>query len=303
MDRPEVTIAVPLYNGAKTVEETIRSVLAQSYDRFELVVLDDGSTDDSLDVVASIDDPRLRVLRFDNEGLGASFNRCIDHSRGRFLKVLPQDDLLHPDCLSVSMELLARAENPTLLFSRREIEWDRADAWSARWMSNYETLDTYLQPLDDVNDGQEVLRRWAAAGKLKRNCVAEPLATIFPVALAREIGGFSKIMIQNVDFLLWMRLMARGELCFTARKLGTFRLHKENTSRINKLGNKLTFENLLLLHELAADSEMLRLLPKIPMLLEAEQRKVFGLGIRRLLFWKRYPSLDELPPVPPAAVD
>jgi len=290
-----VTIAVPVHNGASNIAETLASVTAQTFGDFELLLLDDGSTDDSLAIAEALGDPRLRTLRFDNQGIARSFNRCIEHARGRYLKVLPQDDLLHPECLGVSLELLRESRQPALLFTRREIIWDGSDPWAARWMKRYETVDGFLQPLGPVNDGETLLRRWAAADMLTRNCIGEPAATLFPVELARRLGGFSEIMGQNMDFELWMRLMARGEVCFSERKLCSFRLHLENVSRANKLGGKLTFENLLMFQELGEDPELLRILPEIPERLRKEHRKVFGPSYRRLLFWKRYARPEDLP--------
>lgn len=291
-----MTIAVPVYNGAESIAETLASVTAQTFGDFELLVLDDGSTDDSVAIAESLGDPRLRILRFENEGIARSFNRCIEHARGRYLKVLPHDDLLHPECLEASLELLGRSSRPALLFTRREILWNDSDPWAVRWMKRYEIVDHFLQPLEAVNDGETLLRRWAEADMLTRNCVGEPVATLFPVALAREIGGFSEIMGQNMDFELWMRLMARGEVCFSERKLCTFRLHLGNVSRANKLGGRLTFENLLMFQELSEDPALVRILPEIPERLRREHRKVFGPPWRQLVFWKRYARSDEMPP-------
>jgi glycosyltransferase involved in cell wall biosynthesis len=292
---PEVTIAIPVYNGAENIAETLASITAQSFSDFELLVVDDGSSDASLDIVARLADPRVRIVRFENAGIATNFERCIEHARGRYLKVLPQDDLLHPDCLAVSMELIRRCKSPALVFTRRDILWNPADPWAARWMKRYEVVDRFLQPLDAVNDGPELLRRWGAADMLTRNCIGEPVATLFPVELARSIGGFSKAMGQNMDFQLWIRLMARGDVGFSERKLCTFRLHASNTSRQNKLGNKLPFENVVMFRELVEDAELMHILPRLPDLLEREERKVLGPRYRRLLFWRRYARPEDLP--------
>jgi glycosyltransferase involved in cell wall biosynthesis len=296
MSNPEVTIAVPLHNGARTIEETLQSVFAQTFQDFEIIVLDDGSRDESLDIVYGISDPRLHVEKFENSGIGASFNRCIGRARGRYMKVLPQDDLLDPACLSESVALLRQSRNPALAFCRRKIIYDPSDRWSLEWVKNYECVDAPLQPLEAVNDGKEVLARWSRAKKLTRNYIGEPVATIFPVELARSVGGFSMVLRQNLDYVLWMRLMARGEVCFTKRQLCSFRLHVTGTSYKNAQCDRLVFESLLVLEELAADAEMVRLLPQIPQLLRKERRRVFGSPVSRFFFfWKRYPSVNDLP--------
>ena len=98
---PKVSVAIPVYNGESHLAETIDSVLAQSWDDFELIICDDRSTDGSLDVAASRADGRIRILRNDrNLGFGGNWNRCLAATQGSYIKILPQDDLLHPDCLS-----------------------------------------------------------------------------------------------------------------------------------------------------------------------------------------------------------
>jgi glycosyltransferase involved in cell wall biosynthesis len=296
MSDPEVTIAVPVHDGAQTIEETLDSVFSQTFQDFELIVLDDGSRDESLDIVYGYSDARLRMERFEHRGIGTSFNRCIERARGRYLKVLPQDDLIHPECLRESVAALHKSRNPALFFSRRRIISDPSDRWSRAWLKSYENVDTPLQPLESVNDGKEVLARWGKARNISRNYIGEPVAVMFSVELARSLGGFSQVMCQNFDCLLWMRLMARGDVCFTNRQLCAFRLHASGTSYKNVLSGRVAFESLLMLEGLAADAEMTRLLPMIPELLRRQHRKVFGSPWKRsLLFWKHYPSVQEHP--------
>ena len=104
---PKVSVTIPVYNGEAHLAETIASVLAQSWGDFELVICDDHSTDGSLDVAAACMDDRIRILRSDrNLGFGGNWNRCLAAAQGKYIKILPQDDLLHPDCLHRQAEVL-----------------------------------------------------------------------------------------------------------------------------------------------------------------------------------------------------
>ena len=112
MPNPVISIAMPFYNSAATLELAIRSLLNQSYGDFELLLCDDGSDDQGLAIVRSFDDPRLicwsdgRRLR-----LAARLNECIDRSRGRYLARMDADDIAYPDRLAQQLAFLgAHAE-------------------------------------------------------------------------------------------------------------------------------------------------------------------------------------------------
>jgi hypothetical protein len=95
-----ITIVVCTFNGADTVERTLRGVLGQDTRGFEVVVVDDGSTDRTPEVLAGITDSRLRVVRQDNAGLGAARNTGLAHATGEWVVFLDDDDVPHPDWIS-----------------------------------------------------------------------------------------------------------------------------------------------------------------------------------------------------------
>ena len=104
--RPTVTVIVPTYNRAHLIPRAIRSVLAQTYGDFELLVIDDGSSDDTQAVVAGWSDPRVRYLREpQNAGVGAARNRGLREARGEFIAFLDSDDEWLPDKLSRQVAL------------------------------------------------------------------------------------------------------------------------------------------------------------------------------------------------------
>lgn len=100
---PLVSVVVPTYNAPQMLRATLDTVFAQTFTDFELVVVDDGSTDDTPQVLASITDPRLRVVRQPNAGIGHARNRGIDESRGTYVALLDHDDLWHPEKLATQV--------------------------------------------------------------------------------------------------------------------------------------------------------------------------------------------------------
>src|SRR6186713_2063521 len=98
---PPVSVLMPTHNAAAFVTASIESLLAQTFTDFELIVVDDGSTDATLDVLAAIDDPRLTVIASpDNQGPVHARNRAFAAARGRYIAALDADDLCHPERLA-----------------------------------------------------------------------------------------------------------------------------------------------------------------------------------------------------------
>ncbi len=107
MSRPAVTILMPLYNGARHLPETLASVARQTFTDFELLVIDDGSTDDSPRLLAEFADPRLRVIRHDrNLGLVTALNRGLAEARGEWVARQDADDLSAPGRLAAQLAFL-----------------------------------------------------------------------------------------------------------------------------------------------------------------------------------------------------
>lgn len=114
---PLVSVIVPVYNGAHTIRATLDSVFEQSYENFELIVIDDGSTDETLAVVGSFKDSRLKVFSHANAGVAASRNRGVSHAVGSYISFLDADDLWTPDKLEAQIQALETSEKAAVAYS------------------------------------------------------------------------------------------------------------------------------------------------------------------------------------------
>ena len=142
---PFFSVIVPVYNRAPVLEPALRSVLEQSCQDFEIVVVDDGSKDDPKAVVDAIADPRIRYIRQDNRGGSAARNMAIDNSRGRFIAPLDSDDVFLPAHLETMKRLIAGTVN-TVGYARMIV--DRGDGRTMlkppRAIAPGEHMATYL---------------------------------------------------------------------------------------------------------------------------------------------------------------
>lgn len=107
-----VSILTPVFNGEKYLRQAIRSVLEQDYDSWELIVVDDGSTDDTAQIVAEFNDPRIRYIYQENRGQTASLNRGLELAQGEYITTLDADDWLPANSLSARCQVFD--ENPEL---------------------------------------------------------------------------------------------------------------------------------------------------------------------------------------------
>ena len=98
---PAVSVIIPAYNQSIYINESVRSVLGQSYQDFELIVVDDGSTDETPQILAKIQDPRIRIVRQSNSGLSAARNTGLRESSAPLVTFLDSDDFFLPEKLSI----------------------------------------------------------------------------------------------------------------------------------------------------------------------------------------------------------
>jgi glycosyltransferase involved in cell wall biosynthesis len=106
---PLVTIGIPVYNAGRYLADTLRSVLGQTYTDFELIITDDGSTDDSVDIVKSFDDPRIQLITDgQNKGISFRLNQQVRLARGKYFARMDADDLMFPTRIEKQVSLLER---------------------------------------------------------------------------------------------------------------------------------------------------------------------------------------------------
>jgi glycosyltransferase involved in cell wall biosynthesis len=119
---PRVTVIIPSYNHEKFVGEAIQSVLNQTYQDFEIVITDDGSTDQSVSIIKSFTDPRIKLFCFDkNQGACVAGLKCRSEAKGEFIALLNSDDVFAPDKLEKQVRFLEQNPEIAAVFSYAQI--------------------------------------------------------------------------------------------------------------------------------------------------------------------------------------
>ena len=119
---PYFSVCIPLFNKANFISETLRSVIDQDFSDFEIVIVDDGSTDDSAKKVAQFDDNRIKLIQQENQGASAARNRAIQESTGEYIAFLDADDLWYPEHLTHFKYLINNYKDAKLLATNYEIQ-------------------------------------------------------------------------------------------------------------------------------------------------------------------------------------
>ena len=210
-DRPPVSVVIPLYNKGALVERTIRSVLAQSVQDFEIIVVNDGSTDDGPDVVNAIDDPRIRLVHQENAGVSAARNRGIEEAKSDLVAFLDADDEWMPEFLSTILRLQRQYPQCDVFATGYVFRYD--DGQERKPGIRVASSEDWEGVIDDYFD---VARQ--GAPPLCSSAVAVERDAIM------DIGGFPVGVRSGEDLLTWARLAARCQIAYAAVPQSVFQL-------------------------------------------------------------------------------
>ncbi len=215
INSPEVSICIPVYNGAKYIRETIMSVLQQDFNDFELLIFDNASSDATLRIVESFSDQRIKIFK-SSETISPSlnWNRGIQHARGRWVKLLCADDILLESSLSICLN--AASENPTVI----------AVAGSRSVINE---IGREVIGSNKITDSIRTINHMDLAAMTLRqatNPVGETLGVIWRSDIVRSSEGFSFVWKYFIDIDFWLRISKHGDFLILPNVVGSFRISR-----------------------------------------------------------------------------
>lgn len=214
--RPLVSVCIAVYNCEPYIGQAIESVLAQTFGDFELVIADNASTDGTVDVVKSYDDPRIRLIRNErNIGPVPNFNLVMQAGIGTYIKLVGADDLLYPTCLERQVAVLDADPGIAFTACRRDVIDARNNVIIRRhgWWGR-----------GGRYEGRDAIRRIVRAG---RNIIGEPITVLFRQELLERVGPIDAWMC-DLDY--WCRLLQAGDLFIIKDSLAAFRVSEGSQS-------------------------------------------------------------------------
>jgi glycosyltransferase involved in cell wall biosynthesis len=270
------SVVVPLYNKSRFVLTALRSALAQTLPAFEVIVVDDGSTDGSADLVEAIDDARVRLIRQENSGVSVARNRAIAAARGDWIAFLDADDWYHPQFLSY----LARAHRLC----------PEADFLATNVLTVSEATD---EPVDwllpeafcEIELVEDLPPRW-----MKRQLFCTSSVAVRTARLASMQPCFAEGESVGEDLDLWFRLAVETPLALVHAPLAAYRRDVAGS-----LTEKITVDRqlppfLLRMRERARNGDMPEWRRRSALWFIAQQeitiaREMLGAGKRREALW------------------
>lgn len=240
-DAPLVSVIIALYNGVTFIRETLYSVFNQTYLNFEVIIVDDGSSDGSVALIAE-HFPDIRVIRQSNQGAAAARNKGLSAARGAYVITLDQDDVLSPDFIAKMAERLAKER----VFGV---------------VANGYYIDSEGKRL------RKIMKSRVKSFELKQMCIVNPIATPSQVMMDRiqllELGGFDTELRGSEggpvaeDWELWIRILKRNRLVLVDEDLVSYRIHESNSF---KKFDKVLISELKIVDKAMADVRSLNLI-------------------------------------------
>lgn len=220
--KPLVSVCIPVYNNADYVGETIDSILAQTYQNIELIMVDDNSTDDSYRVLQDYakKDERVKIYRNEsNLGMSGNWNRCLELCTGEILKLVCADDLLSPQIIERELEIFEKY--PEVVLVESDTRLVNLDGKYRGWYRRY--------PRSGSVDGTIIARK----GFFSQDYFGAPQANSFRRSAYEQVKGFSPEFHYIVDYDFFVNIAKLGKVFIIHEPLNYFRVREDsNTGQV-----------------------------------------------------------------------
>jgi glycosyltransferase involved in cell wall biosynthesis len=224
-----VSVCLPVYNGERFLAEAIRSVLEQTYTDFELLIIDDCSTDSSPEIIKQFTslDKRVRYLKNEqNLGLFENYNECMKQASGRYIKLFAQDDVFHPSILEKMVGVFESKPEVALVTCAKEWVGESGEEIRPTTQKALRTLKPFDQ--DRQRPAKEAILE---SFQHLVNWLGEPCTSMF--RNSDKGSGFDVRFKQVGDLEYWYRILQNGDYYFLAEDLCKFRKHSASTTNRN----------------------------------------------------------------------
>ena len=180
-----VSVITAVYNGEKFIADAVKSILNQSFTDFEFIIINDGSTDSTPDILEGFDDPRISIISQENKGLTVSLNTGIEYSRGRFIARMDGDDISHPERLERQVKFFNNNPYTGLLGTR---------------MAFIDEENRIVGTLPIKTDDAAIRK------KMMHGNIIPHGSAMFPRSAIDKVGLYREVFTCSQDFDLWLRI-------------------------------------------------------------------------------------------------
>lgn len=226
---PKFSVTISVYNKEKHIAKTLESVLAQTFTDFEIIIVNDGSTDDSEKVIKQFNDPRIHYFYQENQGAAAGRNAAISKATAPYIALLDADDLWEPDYLETMDALIQSHPNESVFACAVAVETKGKTIKSTYSIPNLQSGKVYN--VDYFN-----------ASYL--NTVLTSSSTVINKRVLEEVGTYDASIKSGQDTDLWIRIGLNYKIIFIYKFLVTYRYIQQSLSnKTKKIYSKPKFDN------------------------------------------------------------
>ena len=232
MKQPLVSVLLPNHNGERFIKASIQSVLNQTFTDYELIIVEDYSSDHSLDIINSFNDRRIRVIRLQqNEHICIALNTGINQAKGKYIARIDSDDCWKADKLEKQIAYMEEHPDCGASFT-----WVNVIDENNRVLSTQESWFVKLFQVENKTREQ-----WISHFFFEGSCLCHPSAVI-RTSVILELGGYRNTLVQIQDFDMWIRIVKRYDIHILTEKLMNYRhcLNGGNVSAVNQLTQRRT---------------------------------------------------------------
>ncbi|WP_013322245.1 glycosyltransferase family 2 protein [Gloeothece verrucosa] len=232
---PLVSILIPTYQGEKFLGETLSSALSQTYPHLEIILSDDSSTDQTLQIARIYQEQsphHFKIFTNPDQGMINNWNYCISQAQGDYIKFLFQDDILKPNCLEEMVKLCQKNEKIGMVFCQRELILSKEAETLQSCLNIYnncQNLHEHWSILEEIQSGETLLKDPNFLQE-PMNKIGEPSNVLIKKEVFDQLGTFDADLCQVVDVEMWARVMLYYQIGFIDQTLSYFRIHPEQES-------------------------------------------------------------------------
>ena len=220
---PKVSVIVPNYNHAAYLNERISSILSQTFQDFELILMDDNSSDSSRQILETYRSlPNVKIV-FNEVNSGSSFkqwNKGVRLSSGEYIWIAESDDAADKEFLSTLVRVLDNNSGVSLAYTQ-SYEINSKGYITGTWFDHTKALDAGRWASDFIMQGNEMIKKYM----IHHNCVPNASGVLFRRNKMEVIGMADETFRLNGDWLFWIKLMENSTIAFVAKSLNYFRTH------------------------------------------------------------------------------
>jgi glycosyltransferase involved in cell wall biosynthesis len=186
-----ITVLMPVYNGEKYLSEAIESILNQTYKSFEFLIINDGSTDKSEEIILSYNDSRIKLVTQENRGISNALNTGLKYASGKYIVRMDADDISHPE--RIEKQYTFMKNNPEYILLGSDVNY---------MTENLDFIFHYSAPEYEHNKIEKMVRRY---------CPFIHSSVIYQKDIVLEIGGYSESAYAFEDHFLWSKIINKGK--------------------------------------------------------------------------------------------